>query len=140
MRTNLHRVMFFAAAAFVATGTVWAQAPVTATVSFDFQVGTAKLPAGEYELSRIGQGVTDILLIQDAGRTGKGALSPTQFRIRESATAMPHLTFKCFGRACSLVEMWDGASGYRWTEPKAPKDSADTRIAVINLNQSKGGE
>ncbi len=140
MKTNLNRVMFLAAAAFVATGTVWAQYPVTATVPFEFRAGIAKFPAGEYRLSDLQRGSVSLLLIRSTDNR-KGGLSVPQGIISASGNALPHLTFTCIGDACTLVEMWDGASGYRWAEPKSgKKEAVDTRLAVIYLNKPKAAE
>jgi len=135
MKTNLHRVMFLAAATLVATGTVWAQYPVIANVPFEFKVGIGKLPAGEYRLSDLSHGSSPMLLIR--GTDGRnGSLAVAQGRISTAGDVNPHLTFRCIGGACTLVEMWDGVSGYRWNEPKRDKkETGDTRLAVIYLNK-----
>jgi hypothetical protein len=135
MKTNLHRVMFLAAATLVATGTVWAQYPVIANVPFEFKVGIGKLPAGEYRLSDLSRGSSPMLLIRSTDNRN-GSLAVAQGRISTAADVNPHLTFRCIGGACTLVEMWDGVSGYRWNEPKRDKkETGDTRLAVVYLNK-----
>jgi hypothetical protein len=140
MKTNLHRVMFLAAATLVATGTVWAQSPVNANVPFDFKVGIAKLPAGEYRLSDVSSGAASTLLIRSTDNRN-GALAVAQGRISTARDLNPHLMFRCIGGSCTLVEMWNGATGYRWNEPKRDKkEPADSRLAVIYLNKPAAAE
>ena len=135
MKTNLHRVMFLAAATLVATGTVWAQYPVTANVPFDFKVGIGKLPAGTYQLSDLSRGSIPVLRISGTDNRN-GALAVAHGKISTSQDLNPHLTFRCIGGACTLVEMWDGATGFRWNEPKRDKkETGDTRLAVVYLNK-----
>ena len=65
-----------------------------------------------------------------------GALAVAQGSISTSKEPNPHLTFRCIGGACTLVEMWDGATGFRWNEPKRDKkETGDTRLAVVYLNK-----
>ena len=140
MKTNLHRVMFLAAATLVATGTVWAQYPVYANVPFDFKVGIGKLPAGNYQLSDLSSGSTPVLRISGTDNRN-GALTVAQGRIATAQDLQPHLTFRCIGGACTLVEMWDGVTGFRWAEPKRDKkEPGDTRLAVIYLNKPAAAE
>jgi hypothetical protein len=140
MKTNLFRTMFLAAAAVVATGTVWAQYPVTATVPFEFKAGTAKLPAGEYELSNLNRGSAAALMIRGTDG-GARALTLASNRIDRSTDQRAHLSFRCIGSACTLVELWDGVSGYRWADPKPGKNEpADTRLAVIYVRKPVSAE
>ena len=80
MKTNLHRVMFLAAATLVATGTVWAQYPVTANVPFDFKVGIGKLPAGTYQVSDLSGGGAKVLRIHSMdARRDRSVAGPIAF-------------------------------------------------------------
>jgi len=140
MKTNLHRVMFLAAATLVATGTVWAQYPVTANVPLEFKVGIGKLPAGTYQLSDLQGGGVKVLRIHGTDNR-YGALAVPNGSISTSKDLNPHLTFRCIGDACTLVEMWNGATGFRWNEPKRDKkETGDTRLAVIYLNKPAAAE
>ena len=140
MKTNLLRAMFLAAAAVVATGTVWAQYPVTATVPFEFKAGTAKLPAGEYQLSNISPGGAPLLMIRGTDG-GPRALAFATNRIDRVTDRRAHMTFRCINNACTLVEVWDGASGYRWADPKPGKNEpADSRLAVVYGKKPVTGE
>lgn len=135
MKTNLHRVMFLAAATLVATGTAWAQYPIYANVPFEFKVGIGKLPAGNYQLSDLSRGSAPVLRISSTDNRN-GALAVPQGRISTARDLNPHLTFRCVGAACTLVEMWDGVTGFRWNEPKRDKkETGDTRLAVVYLNK-----
>lgn len=135
MKSNLHRVMFLAAAAVVVSSTAWAQHPVIANVPFEFKAGLAKLPAGEYQLSNLQGGGTAMLRIRGTDNQS-GALTVPQGKIVASKNPAPHLTFRCIASACTLVEMWDGATGYSWNDSRpSAKESPDTRLAVVNLHK-----
>jgi hypothetical protein len=63
---------------------------------------------------------------------GARALTVASNRIDRSTDRRAHMTFRCINNACTLVEVWDGVSGYSWADPKPGKNEpTDSRLAVV---------
>lgn len=113
---TLSIVIGLSVAGFAALGT-----NVRATIPFDFMVGSTKLPAGKYKVSREIQGALTIRsleknvvatsLVQSASQKGEQGAK---------------LVFHRYGSQYFLSQVWDGQSD---TGMQLPKSKAERRVA-----------
>ena len=105
LKTFTAAAVFAALALFAAAGEARAQSPVNIRVNvpFDFYVGDRLLPAGEYKVRRVVEGVSNTLVV--AGRGERAARQTSVVESRREADAT-RLVFHRYGEQHFLVRIW----------------------------------
>ena len=133
MQTNvtgtLWTVVAAAAALLVAAPAARAQDEVTATVPFDFVVGTARMPAGAYMISEQSDG--GVIKI-DGLRNHQASFALTMSGAVDAALSQPELVFEKTGETYFLERIVVSPGNVRDLPlPPAMKARAAERVAVV---------
>lgn len=133
---KLQSLKFFALAFVIGAAAVFgsaisanAQTPLAFETSFDFNVGGAKLKAGKYELSRIGNG--KYVLRTDSERTGRIIISLAP--VGDGSNKTEKVVFSRYGGRYFLRRVFTnrGAAGFDIGESSAEREirKGDDRMA-----------
>jgi hypothetical protein len=137
MKNNLVSRILTAAIALAAAVTVHAQdKAVTATVPFNFYVGSTAMPQGDYRLVNVSNGA--VLTISSTGNEVHKAIT-TMHVVGKSLSEPPRLVFVRYGDVYFLHQVWTGndsigqALGRSQREKALARDNAAPTLAVIRL-------
>jgi hypothetical protein len=134
MRTNvtgtLWTVVAAAAVLLVAAPAARAQDEVMATVPFDFVVGTARMPAGDYMISEQSDGV---VIKIDGRRNHQASFALTMSGFIDATFSQPELVFDKSGETYFLERIVVAPGNVRELPlPPAMKARAAERVAVAS--------
>ena len=137
MKSRVGTVMAAALTLIAGAAGVYGQTKLKAEIGFPFKMQSANLPAGTYELARLGTGSTIFQLRSSDGH--QNVLVSARYKIdeRPSSDVQPRLVFRCNSASCALSEIWtsDG-SGYAAPRPKLSPIEKE-RLAVVPLTVPK---
>lgn len=126
---TLWTVIAAAAALLVAAPAARAQDEVTATVPFDFVVGTARMPAGDYMISEESDG--GVIKI-DGRRNHQASFALTMAGAIDATLSQPELVFEKTGATYFLERIVVSPGNVRELPlPSAMKARAAERVAVV---------
>jgi hypothetical protein len=107
-----------------------AQYATKANIPFSFQAGSARMPAGEYQVrqSPTGGGTQQMI-----SRTDSSAATFVLTNVADSrhTSGNPKLIFHCYSNDCFLSEIWNG-SGQGWKLLESRREKELSRAAVEN--------
>jgi co-chaperonin GroES (HSP10) len=136
------RFMIATAALVVAVGAASAQT-MTASIPFEFRVGSQVMAPGTYQLNSldIRSGTKVFRLLDVHLRRSILVLPQAQVDPRKgwSADRNAKLVFECISGRCALAQLWSGSESYAYTfqRPKPGKDE-EAYLRVIPMQRDKG--
>src|SRR5271166_3899219 len=101
-----------------------AQTPLRANIPFDFQVGKASFPSGDYVFEPSGH----ILIVRQAGGQQSGAMALTQSTWRTTRSKTSVLEFNRYGDTYFLAQLWIQGSMDGESLPKTAREREVARL------------
>jgi hypothetical protein len=115
MKSQIIRGLLLSAAIVAVTvGSAYAQDTLKANIPFGFQVGSHRLPAGEYTISNV---AANIMAVRSADGH-QGALSVANRAESRKEVTVSKLVFLRYGEKYFLCSAWSAASGTGRELPK----------------------
>ncbi len=136
MKTLTMRSMIAVAALAVAAGSASAQT-YRAEIPMAFRAGNKVMEAGAYDFSvTLKGGGQEILMVSSRATNRMALLMPIQgddapAAWKKAGTAV--ISFECFGRVCTLRQLWDGNKPYTYAFPSHKLPASETNRAEVNV-------
>ena len=131
MKNWTNRMLMTAAAAALMTSSLaHAQSGMRVRVPFEFKVGDAMLPAGEYKISRMK--MQGAMLLKIVGEGKSAAMKPIGGPMTVPEGSKPRMTFRCGTTGCAVDELWNSQNGFKFAMPH-PTSSEGERMETVLL-------
>ncbi|MGA8619038.1 MAG: hypothetical protein WB660_11050 [Candidatus Sulfotelmatobacter sp.] len=134
MKRNLIGILSLVVMSVMLNATANAQALAKANVPFAFKVGSAELPAGNYEIQEVNSGAI-VIQNRQAHRCAVSAVRPEY--PRKTGTK---LVFHLVAGQYFLAEIWRGAGSTGMVIPRSKQEKNLERELQLASGQSTGGE
>ena len=135
MKRNLIGILSLVAVSLMLNAAgAYAQSMVKANVPFDFKVGSARMPAGPYEIKVDSASAAAIIIQNDEGKAG--ALSTARREYPRNTTAK--LVFHKIGGQYFLAEIWRSSQDEGMILPTS-KQEKELEKELQASNGNKGG-
>jgi hypothetical protein len=108
---------------------VRAQQPLAVNVPFEFTVGNATLPAGDYRVQKVAED-SPVLLIRGQ-EAGASAMVMTTAAQENGQPSLAKLVFSCYGNRCFLSQIWTPGSSNVRQLIKSAREKELVQIAGI---------
>ncbi len=110
----------------------------SASIPFQFRVGEASMPAGEYRLSLVGP---KVIALRGVTATANVMAETAYIDEVRSSAQQPRLVFHKYGERYFLSQVWDATRGHELfvspTELESARNAAPTTIKIIAQEVAK---
>jgi len=107
-----------------------------AKVPFDFEVQQERFPGGQYDVSRISNSGSPVLMLRNR-ESHKAVLLLTRNTSRDSKDARPRMVFQCGQAGCYLSEIWGAtANGGVAVSPPRHPDASERMLVYMGKDKS----